>query len=627
MTAQDDEQARSGTVKGQIGIAVIAEVLAGVAGKALESVIVWIACAAVGLILAAGWVRLPTRRRSPGSAAGRRLRRLGALTTWPALGAVSVLAGYHALSPISHLVRPQPCPAATELHAITARENVPALRAAAGTFVRDTLLGGCPAYRVWVNAAPSLDEMIFGFEHDWRRSPSQQGTEPFHRLNGARPHIWIPASTGEADYLIERVNRARARLGIRGSIDTEPMVLAVLGAVAADLMRELGQEVKGGGHELGELLSVARSAARLTVVYPWPGLSSAGLIAAADLSDLDPGGAWALSGAYDDSVSALLCRFLELPMPGSAGPAEPTGRARTSVALVVPRHSVSDYNQGDLGVEGCGGDWQMGRDALQEFSSPGFRSLDYPFVDVDWTGQPAPQLAAGRDAFRNWLLRHGLFGDQVAPPRSGKPAVRGSAELADALSDVKSGLHKINLHIALDGTGSMSRPPNSLRRQVRDAFPAVRQMLINEDVLHLWAFSFARERVMLTSLTSSASRNDRFNDLIQNIAGRPLVGPEVPVTSMIRKLGPGSRPFVAAVVTDGGLFDDDQAAETARRVTRALAETEPVGGVYVLVLGDGRCEPSLTSADSRAGHLLCAEAGPDTAFALRQMISTIREWS
>ncbi|GAA1020351.1 hypothetical protein Aple_099240 [Acrocarpospora pleiomorpha] len=60
--------------------------------------------------------------------------------------------------------------------------------------MHDIVLDGCPAYRVWVNAAPSLDEMIFGFEHDWRRSPSQQGAEPFHRLNGARPRGLHPGA-------------------------------------------------------------------------------------------------------------------------------------------------------------------------------------------------------------------------------------------------------------------------------------------------------------------------------------------------------------------------------------------------------------------------------------------------
>ncbi|GAA3131583.1 hypothetical protein GCM10010466_22740 [Planomonospora alba] len=509
-----------------------------------------------------------------------------------------------------------PCDSPRELQVVTAPENVHALRGAAAEFTAGTAVHGCLPYRISVGAAPSIDEMIYGFENGWRRKDARQEEEPFVRLLGIRPDAWLATSSGEAAYVTQRVNAARVAFGGGFSVARDPLVLAMLGERFDDMERALGPADEGG-HRFRTLADTARSSLQMRLIHPQPGLSSAGLVAAAELARLSGSGDVARGTVFDESVSALLCRFRD---PGTA--------ERETAALLVPAHSVHDYNTRSLTAEGCPGGAPSGRDALKAFSSPDLSVLDYPFHTVSWAGQHRPEAQRVLTEFGRWIGRRGLFpatSPAWSAPRS--PQVRDAAALHDVRRRIERELPRVDLHLVLDASGSMSRPPAALLLRTREAFSAVRNTLVPADRLSLSRFYASGDGVEVTEPGPRAGRDD-LDGLTQGIAAREPGGRDAPISAMLAEIPRhvSRSGATVAVITDGGVFDDEP---DGRAVVRALARAERVRHLYVLVLGDGRCGGGPAGGGRRAGgkRVVCAEAGQDLEKGLSQMVSTIREWS
>ncbi|GGL02803.1 substrate-binding domain-containing protein [Planomonospora parontospora] len=496
---------------------------------------------------------------------------------------------------------------------VTAPENVHALRAAAAGFSAGRTADGCREHRISVGPAPSIDEMIYGFENGWQRQDARQEGEPFVRLLGIRPDAWVATSSGEAEYVRQRVNSARVTFAGGFPVARDRMVIAMLGEPFDGMERALGP-AEEGGHRLGTLVDTARAKLGMRLIHPQPGLSSAGLIAASELTGLNRAGDTTRSVAFDESVSALLCRFKD-----------PDGPERETVALVVPSHSVHDYNTRNLSDEGCPGNAPSGRDALKAFSSPDLSALDHPFLTVTWAGEKRPEAHRALTDFGRWLGAGGLF--PAAPAPAGTPRVKDAAALHDVRRRIDEELPGISLHLVLDASGSMAQPPSSLLLRAREAFPVVRGALAPADRLSLGRFYTAGGGTEVTAPAGRAGRDD-LDRLTQDIAAPEPVGRDAPVSEMLEKVSPHVDRLggTVAVLTDGGVLGDEP---DDRAIGRALARAGRVRNLYVLVLGDGRCGGGLPPGSRRAGgkRIVCAEAGQDLEEGLSRMISTVRGWS
>ncbi|GLW07537.1 hypothetical protein Misp01_26670 [Microtetraspora sp. NBRC 13810] len=525
-----------------------------------------------------------------------------------------------------------PCDPARELQVITAPENTHALRTAVARFLREREGGRCPEHRISVGPAPSMEEMIDGFQRDWRRGDVRGDNEPFVRLLGPRPAAWIPSSTGEAEYVRNRVNTAEVTLTRGLSVDRDRLVVGMLGTVADGVAVELG-EPQPGGYPLGDLVEVARGTRELLLSYPQPGLSSAGLIALSEFAGLDMSADTAASIAFDDDVSAMLCRLKD--------PATPD---REKIAMVVPSHSLHDYNSRSLVDEGCPGAVPYGGQALHEFASPDLSALDYPFVTVDWRAEPRP--AADRrvlgDLMR-WLAANGLF---HSPVPQGQAQVSDDAALHRARERLDNVLPEVTLTLMLDGSESMSVPPSVLALKTREALPFMRRTLIPDDRVALGAFSVAGGGLRVTEPGGQAGR-DELHRLTLSFDRLPH-GSDARVSDMLGRLSPAIDPPGAsvAVLTDGGLFNDETADDA---IAKALGSAGRVHGLYILVLGDGSCGnrfppggpqargpkaggaeaggPQAAGAQAGGKPIVCAEAGQDVESALTRMVATIRGWT
>lgn len=541
-----------------------------------------------------------------------------------------------------------PCDPPQELRVITAQENVSALRERSEEYTAENRTwAGCAPFRISVGAAPSVDEMIKGFGNRWHRDYSLQENAPYFRLLGLTPDAWIAGSSAEVDYVREGVSTEgkgvpgeSAELVKGPSVATEGMVFATFARVD-----ELEQAVAAsdGNHELENLVPQIRSLG-MHIVYPQPGLSSAGLVAAAYLVDLTEAAGDAPENVnFDTSVSALLCR-----MRGDADQ-----QFRNNLVLVVPSHSVVDYNRGrDMAQEDCPKGASDGSYSLNAISSPGLPALDHPFVKIDWSGNNDPARGALLDDFAGWLADRGLFGGgkPEGTPGEGGAADAGAAKsrkldarvLKEARPKIAELFHQVKLRIMLDVSGSM--PWSADASNIRDAFSRMKQTLITDDRLSVGMFSrkgngeLALESVRLPDVATGEARPGNLDALLQRITLDDGPRFDAPISQMLEGLDDLLPGRSVAVVTDGGIFNDEIDPErAAQTIDAALSKSESVQNLYILVLG-GQCPagvsapaPALspsahdTPKDKRMACDLTTEN--DIGDALTRMISKIREWS
>ncbi|WP_433246941.1 hypothetical protein ACQPYK_46135 [Streptosporangium sp. CA-135522] len=545
------------------------------------------------------------------------------------LGAAVVLVPWGAVQGgtwLSHRVWPPDCARPLELRVVTAPENVVALRESVALFIRSRLVDGCAPYAISVGVAPSIGELAYAFGDNWYRDDvRQEGGEPFRRLYGPRADAWIATSTGEADLVSDDVQAGGARLRIGPSVASDRLVIGMISG-RAETLRERLPAARPGSHGLRDLWKVIRSDFGMSVSYPQPELSTAGLVAVADLLRPDSGSP-PLDGVVDqeqrgvvaESVSSLLCQFK------TASQAKGGESLIRSLALVVPFHSLDDYNNGRFNDARCPEGALSGRNKLREFSSPGLSRLDYPFVTISWPNEHSEERTAGLDLLRAWLVDNPLFGTGSAG-RAGSgdgseagSAVRALKDLRDAQNRFFALLPRIDAEIALDVSGSMAAPPRSLLVRLRETFPDVKPVITPRDDLTLSTFSKVGGKTRVEELRSSVSRQE-FDDLTRSVIGTTGRGSDAPISEMINNLNgrAGSPGRDLLVVTDGGVFDNER---TKEGIARTLARAPGVTALYVLALGDDGCDRS----PPRSGKYRdCVEAGPDMRQALRHLISSMR---
>jgi hypothetical protein len=204
----------------------------------------------------------------------------------------------------------------------------------------------------------------------------------------------------------------------------------------------------------------------MSLVYPQPAFSTSGAIVATTLSRAGPqSGDTALRATFDNSANALLCHL-------RGADQESTDEDWAKLVALVPSHSADEYNRGsDMGIEECAHNPLAGRAALTAVSSVDLPTLDYPFVEIDWSEDPARREAL--DAFATWLAHNKLFEPAGEGPQPSSPA-RISADAA------RPG-HRVDLQVMIDGSGSMARSPTASASALHDALAEVRQILTDTD--------------------------------------------------------------------------------------------------------------------------------------------------
>ncbi|ACZ91653.1 vWA domain-containing protein [Streptosporangium roseum] len=573
--------------------------------------------------------RPPSRRRQR---LERAVLRLSAGYVGVLLGAAVVMVPWGAVKGgawLSHRIQPPDCERPLELRVITAPENVLALRESVALFIRSRLVDGCAPYAISVGVAPSIGELAYALGDNWYRDDvRQEGGEPFRRLYGPRADAWIATSTGEADLVSDEMRAGGATLRIGPAVASDRLVIGMISGRAEDIRERLPLE-RPGSHSLRDLWTAIRSEAGMSVSYPQPELSTAGLAAVSDLLLLDGEADGTADGEADDaaddvvdreqrgivaeSVSSLLCQF-KTAAQGTGG----ENLAR-SLAVVVPFHSLTDYNNGRFNDPRCPEGASSGRNKLREFSSPGLSRLDYPFVTIDWPKERSGERAAGLDLLRGWLTTHPLFGDGAGGRPETGAAVRGLKDLRDAQNEFFDLLPRVDAEIALDVSGSMAAPPRSLLVRLREAFPDVKPVITPRDDLTLSSFSRVGGKTRVRELQPSVSREE-FDELTKSVIGATGRGSDAPVSDMIMNLNgrAGSPGRALVVVTDGGVFDNERPGES---VGRTLARASHVTDLYVLALGDNGCD---RSPPRRGKYRACVETGTDMQQALRHLISSMR---
>ncbi|WP_182884159.1 vWA domain-containing protein [Microbispora sp. H10885] len=589
------------------------------------------------------WILAPLSQRTRTAKTLRTLRRALPVLVIAYLSVASgvvVVLGVWGASMLVRWASSPSCADPRELFVITAPENVDELRDAVAAYAGDS--DDCPPYRISVGPAPSAADIATGFTLGWCR-----GDESFPRLFGRRPDAWIATSTAEVEHVLrlqstsspsgqpcDRMAGGTATLRPGPSVAGEQLVVAMLAERADDLER-LPPE-RRGDRALADVMRTVRTDLGMRLVYPQPGLSSAGLLAAARLVGLERPEDTVRSMVSDDSVNALLCRFKRM-----------TRAEKNEHALLIPAHSVREYNAGEITDEGCRG---MGEDEprLTEERPPGLPLLDYPFVAVDWPDEGAPasrdETAESRlalDRFAAWLTHeHPLFGRPAPPAKQS-----GDDVLDQAKKEISRRLHPVDLQFLLDVSGSMSRSllPAS------EALPEIRQALVETDRLSLSTFWREKDegpvRVSDPTDKDEPSRLDRFVGRFRLERSR---GRDAPLWTAIeelgRKFGPPARSVV--VITDGGPFGTGRDPRPAEQdVVRALSRSPSIRNLYVLVLGHNGCGGRFPQPERVHGpgakpgseqRVICAEIGGGqpsrtgtqaVAGVLRNAIFTLREWS
>ncbi|MEV1200022.1 hypothetical protein [Microbispora rosea] len=541
------------------------------------------------------------------------------------------------------------CEPPRELRVITALENVTALRERAEAYTKEQRTDGCAPVRIEVGAAPTIEEMRYGFRNEWLRDDALQNDEPYRRMLGLTPDAWIPTSSAEFDLVVqdvsekggektnngdapEKTSSLRSLLHKRNEqVGTDHMSIAVFGAAKNDL---LTGELESAGYPLAEIVQRARSKG-MSLVYPQPAFSTSGAIVATTLSGAGPQpGDAALRATFDNSANALLCHLRD------------AGRERADedwarLVALVPSHTADEYNRGgDMGIEGCAHDPLAGRAALTPVSSVDLPTLDYPFVEIDWSQDPARRAAL--DGFATWLAHNKLFEPAGEGPQPSS-AARISADAA------RPG-HRVDLQIMIDGSGSMARSPTASASALHDALAEVRQILTDTDQVSAGKF-FTDDRG--TAKAPMAREGDGgggegpggYGEVLRWIADDRQSGFDEPISRVISELSHPANSL--AVITDGGPFNDEPGPGNAgQSIRRAVRRAADVSNLYILTFG-GRCpdgledprsvRPSVSaspsdgrpgSSDLVAEHIVCDDtAGTDVAGALGRMIFQFREWS
>ncbi|PZG11782.1 hypothetical protein C1J01_34270 [Nonomuraea aridisoli] len=561
----------------------------------------------------------------------RRLRpqRVGGLKLglW-ALGGAGLSLLVSAIVPV--LLAEERCPVPAELRLVTAPETVGALMGRAQRYVRENLRDGCPLVRVTVAPAPPPVHLEDAFSNDWEWNEDRRD-QPYARLYDLQPDAWVATTRAEPDELRNNGHKTIGPPELQ--VGRDQLVLAMTERRRDELGRHMDDPA---AYSLGEVWDVLTDKMDMSVARPFPETSVAALIATGDVfdralrarPDREPESGLVSAGLGADTVPSLLCSFGRLadevppPVSGGASRGGAGAIADPKVVLLVPGHSVDDYNAGR--VAGCPGETGDGLD-LVAVRHRELSTLDYRYVKVMWQGQRSAAREAIVDHFGAWLSRNPLF-----------PGIQVSSEITvdgESLGELRTRLldelrPRLDLRVLVDTSGSADRP---VRVQAAEALRAQSRMLGPRD--HLQVFGLhsvapdgAAEVTELTgrSQLGGRSERDRLGTVATTIEHTPFDQWDAPVSAALGKLGDGDEAVAAPVVvlTDGRLFDNEGPA-APEVLAGALQDADAVSGLYVVVFGQDRCGVSELRA---AKPYRCVTAGASAEEAITRAIITVREW-
>ncbi|GAA3572068.1 hypothetical protein GCM10022419_061180 [Nonomuraea rosea] len=505
------------------------------------------------------------------------------------------------------------CPAPTELRLVTAPENVTELSDRTQRYVRDNQRDGCPALRMTVAVVPPPVHLADAFDNNWEWREDRRG-QPYARLYDLQPDAWVATSRAEPAELRALGLRPLGDGASDAGVGKDQLVLAMTEQRRAELGKHMSDP---GEYSFRQVWDILTTKMGMTVARPFPETSVAALIGTADVfreRELAVGAykeaeqQLVENGLGADTVTSLLCAFGDLTSRPEQDP---------KVALLVPGHSVDDFNAGL--VEGCPRTGERTR--LIAVRHHGLSTLDYRYVKVTWPGQRSPKREELVDRFGTWLRGHPLFPNVPVPSKvevDGEKVGQLKKLLLDRLRPL------LDLRLIVDTSGSADRP---VRVQAAEALRAQSRMLGPRDELQVFGLH-ARTRDGPAEVTGIAakSRRQQLGTVASTIENAAFDQWDAPASAGLTLLGTGDEAVAAPVVllTDGRLFDNEGGGDAGQAIAGALKAAPTVSGLYVIVFGQDQC--AVTTLRGTRKPYTCVTAGTGAEEAITRALITVRGW-
>jgi hypothetical protein len=524
------------------------------------------------------------------------------------------------------------CPASAELRLVTAPENVTELTTRTQQYMRENRIEGCPSIRWTVAVAPPPVHLADAFDNRWEWREDRRD-QPYARLYDLQPDAWVATSPAEVAELRTGGLKSLGDSASEVRVGQDQLVLAMTEQRREELGKHMDDPARYPFDQVWDTLTKKMG---MTVARPFPETSTAALIGTSDvfggrgLDEADYAQAeqeLVENGLGADTVTSLLCAFGELA--GESG----QQRGDPKVALLVPGHSVEDFNAGR--VEGCAGTGASTR--LIAVRHHDLSRLDYQYVKVTWQGQRTAEREKLVDHFGSWLRKHPLYPNV---PVLGEGPADGQ-KLAGRLRELKPLLldklrPQLDLQLIVDTSESADRP---VRVQAAEALRANSRMLGPRDRLRVFGLG-APSRNGPAEVTGIAPRSgpEQLGTVAAKIENTPFDKWDAPVSAGLARLGAGDEAVPAPVVllTDGRLFDNEGGGEGRKEgdkeggggagavIGAALGDASTVSGLYVIVFGQDRC--AVTTLRGTRKPYQCVTAGTGAAEAITRAIITVRGW-
>jgi hypothetical protein len=292
------------------------------------------------------------------------------------------------------------CPVPTELRVLSSEEALPGVLNAITVFEQreqSILQQGCYAVDLTAFAAPSDAAAEADLESGW--DPGALSA------SGPRPDIWIPASsseTGPVSATLAISGTPAPQLDIAGSVASSRLVIAVPTALLGGVL--FGTASSG---TLGAIYGLLADDG-VSLEVPGPRESATALLGVTKLyDDIEPGTERKIeaSGDFPPDSGTLLCAAAQ-----AAQQAQATGQPPPRTAYLVSDAAVMLNNTGQLTEGACPALAKPPTaltplNPLTQLYPSDAPSLDFPFVTVNWGGDPATQRERQgyKQAFYHWL--------------------------------------------------------------------------------------------------------------------------------------------------------------------------------------------------------------------------------
>ncbi|MGP3916873.1 hypothetical protein [Nonomuraea sp. 10N515B] len=508
------------------------------------------------------------------------------------------------------------CPASAELRLVTAPENVTELTMRTQQYMRENRIEGCPSIRWTVAVAPPPVHLADAFNNGWEWREDRRD-QPYARLYALQPDAWVATSPAEVEELRTGGLKSLGDSASEVRVGQDQLVLAMTEQRREELGKHMDDPAQ---YPFDKVWDIVTKKMGMTIARPFPETSMAAMIGTSNvfggrnLDEADYAQAeqeLVEDGLGADTVTSLLCEFGELADESRQQRGDP------KIALLVPGHSVEDFNAGR--VDGCAGTGASTH--LIAVRHHDLSKLDYQYVKVTWHGQRSAERETLVDHFGAWLGKHPLY------PNAPVPA-KGTVD-EDELKEVKKRLldqlrPQLDLRLIVDTSGSADRP---VRVQAAEALRANSRMLGPRDRLQVFGLH-AQSRNGPAEVTGIAPRSgpEHLGTVAAKIEHTPFDKWDAPASAGLAQLGAGDEAVPAPVVllTDGRLFDNEGGSQAATVIAGALEDAATVSGLYVVVFGQDRC--AVTTLPGTRKPYQCVTAGAGAQQAITRAIITVRGW-